>query len=79
MGVTFVVEPFLHSVRHVEGKPFPLRPGFHHFAVDVALGWRRQVFGFEDLEQGRAKGNELIGTQTSRANPRPGTEFQVII
>lgn len=41
MAVTFMVEPFVHSVGHVKGEPFPFRSGLHDFAIDVALGWRR--------------------------------------
>lgn len=36
--LTFVVQPFVDGVRHVEGEPFPFCSGFHDFAVDVALG-----------------------------------------
>lgn len=60
MGVTFVVEPFVNSIGHVEGKPFPFRSCFHHFAVDVALGWRRQILGFENLGEGRARGRAQL-------------------
>lgn len=55
MGVTFMVEPLVDSVGHIEGEPFPFCSCFHHFAVDVALGWRCQILGFENLGEGRTR------------------------
>lgn len=50
----------MNSIGHIEGKPFPFRSCFHHFAVDVALGWRRQILGFENLGEGRARGRAKL-------------------
>lgn len=55
VGVTFMVEPLVHSIGHIKGKPFSFGSCFHDFAVDVALVWWRYILGFENLEERRGR------------------------
>lgn len=41
----------MHSIGHIERQPLAFCSCLYNFAVDVALCWRCQILGFEDLEQ----------------------------